>query len=243
MKHLKRKPAPKLWPIHRKELIWTVKPMPGSHPISNCIPLIFIVREILNLAKTRKEAKTIISQGKINIDGKPQRNDRFPIGLMDVVSIPDIKKTYRVIPSEKGLFLHQIGEEEADFKLFRIENKLTLEDGHTQLNLHDGRNILIREGSTEDVYRTLDTLKISLSSNEIVNHMKPVEGVTVIITGGKNIGKHGKIIAIEEKSGQKRRNSLATIEDINGKRLQTILNFIFVVGEVQPSISLPEVSY
>jgi small subunit ribosomal protein S4e len=243
MKHLKRKPAPKFWPIHRKELVWTVKPRPGSHPISRCIPLLFIAREILDLAKTRKEAKTIISQGKINVDGKSQRDDRFPVGLMDVVSIPDIKKTYRVIPSGKGLFLHQIGKEGAEFKLCRIENKSTLKDGHTQLNLHDGRNILIREGPKEDIYRTLDTLQINLSSKEIVEHMKPVEGVAAIIIGGKNIGKHGKIIAIEEKSGQKRRNSLTTIEDINGKNLQTILNFIFVIGEVQPAISLPEVSY
>ena len=108
-KHLKRKPAPRFWPIHRKELLWTIKPKPGSHPISRCIPLMLIVREMLGFAKTRKEAKTIISQEKIKVDGKTQREERFPVGLMDVVSIPEIEKAYRAIPSGKGLILHQIG--------------------------------------------------------------------------------------------------------------------------------------
>jgi ribosomal protein S4E len=34
---------------------------------------------------------------------------------------------------------------------------------------------------------------------------------------------------------------LTTIEDAAGKRFQTILDFVFVVGDGSPSISLPEV--
>ncbi len=90
-KHLKRKPAPKIWPIHRKELVWTVKPKAGSHSTSNCLPLALIIRDILGLAKTLKEAIAIISQGKILVDGKVQRDERFSTGLMDVISIPEVK--------------------------------------------------------------------------------------------------------------------------------------------------------
>jgi len=61
--HLKRKPAPKMWPIHRKEAVWTVRPKPGPHSISRSLPLALIVRDILGFAKTVKEAKNIISQG------------------------------------------------------------------------------------------------------------------------------------------------------------------------------------
>jgi small subunit ribosomal protein S4e len=59
--------------------------------------------------------------------------------------------------------------------------------------------------------------------------------------GGKNVGKHGKIVEIEESKGQKRRDLLVTIEDKNGGRFQTTVNFVFAVGETSPSISLPEV--
>jgi len=244
-KHLKRKPAPKFWSIHRKEAIWTVKPKPGPHAHSRCMPLALVLRDILKLAKTRKEAKTIISQGKIKVNGKVQREELFPTGLMDVISIPDSEKTYRVLPSEKGLILHPIGTDEAEFKLCRIENKTVVGGGHVQLNLHDGSSMLIRvddpKKPEEDVYKTLDTLKLSIPEQESMAHMKLTVGVPAIIIGGKNVGKYGKITTIEEKPSQKRRDLLVTIENKKGNRFQTTLNFIFVLGETEPSISLPGV--
>ena len=244
-KHLKRKPAPKFWPIHRKEAVWTVKPKPGPHPLSRCIPLALVVRDVLKFAKTRKEAKTIISQGKIKVDGKVQREEFFPTGLMDVISILDSEKTYCVLPSEKGLVLHPIGTEEAEFKLCRIENKTVVRGGHVQLNLHDGGSMLIRVNDPkkpeEDVYQTLDTLKLSIPEQGFVAHMKLTVGAPAIIIGGKNVGKYGKITAIEEKPSRKRRDLLVTIEDKSGNLFQTTLNFIFVLGETESSISLPEV--
>jgi small subunit ribosomal protein S4e len=92
----------------------------------------------------------------------------------------------------------------------------------------------------EDVYETLDTLKVSLPERQILEHIKLKENDFAIITGGKNIGKYGRIVAIESAKGKKRRNTLAVIEDEKGNRYQTILNFVFAVGEKQPLISLPE---
>jgi small subunit ribosomal protein S4e len=204
-----------------------------------------IIRDILGLAETQKEAKTIISQGKIKVDGKIQREERFPIGLMDVISIPALEKSYRVLPSEKGLIFHPIDKEEADFKLCRIENKNRLKGGHVQLNLHDGRNVLVKlndpKNPEEDIYRTLDVLKIRLLKQEILEHTNLAEGVPAIIIGGKNVGRHGNTIAFEQRPGQKRRNLLATIEDKDGNRFQTTIDLVFAVGGKKPWISLPEV--
>jgi small subunit ribosomal protein S4e len=201
---------------------------------------------MLGFAKTRKEAKTIISQGKIMVDGKVQRDELFPVGLMDVISIPEVKKTYRILSSRKGLTLHPIEKDEVGFKLCRIENKTIVDGGHVQLNLHDGRNILIRvkdpKKPEEDVYRTMDTLKISIPNQEVIGHMKLVKGASAIIVGGKNVGRHGKIVDIEERLGQKRRKLLVTTEDAEGKRFQTTLDFVFVTGDAEPSISLPGAS-
>ena len=240
---MKREASPKFWPIHRKEFTWAVKPRPGPHPINRCIPLVLIVREILDLAKTRKEARKIISQGKILVDGKVRRDDRFPAGLMDVISIPDLDVHYRILPSEKGLTLHQIDKEEARFKLCRIENKTTVRGGHIQLNLHDGRNLLVRgENSTspeEDTYRTLDTLMISIPDQEIIEHFRMGKGMSAIFIDGKNIGKHGMISSIEEQPNRKRRRLLVNIEDESGRIYQSILDYTFVIGNGTPRISLP----
>jgi len=243
-RHLKRKPAPEFWPIHRKEALWTVKPNAGPHQISRCIPLTLVLRDILGVAKTRSEAKTIVHDGKIVVDGKVQTEELFPTGLMDTVSIPDVEKWYRVLPNEKGLFLHPISKDEATFKLCRIENKTVLKEGKVQLNLHDGRNVLITvkdpNRPEEDVFHTLDTMKISLSNQGILGHMKLVEGAPALIVGGKNAGKHGKIVAIEQR--QKRKSSLVTIEDERGNRFQTTIDYVFVIGDTKPQISLPEAS-
>ena len=100
---LKRKPAPAFWPIHRKELPWVVKPSSGSHSLEKCVPLTLVLRDMLGVAQTRKEGKLILAQGKVLVDGKIRKRDESPVGLMDVISMPDMNKYYRVMPSHKGL--------------------------------------------------------------------------------------------------------------------------------------------
>ncbi|MGB9854031.1 MAG: 30S ribosomal protein S4e [Candidatus Bathyarchaeales archaeon] len=243
---LKRKPAPRSWPIHRKEFVWVVKPTPGPHSLETCLPLTIILRDILGVAKTRKEAKIIASQGKVCVDGKVRWDDSFPTGLMDVVSLPDAGKDFRILPSHKGLILHPITKEEASFKLCRIENKTVVNNGHIQLNLHDGSNLLVKiadpNNPQEDVYDTFDTVKISLPERQILQHVKMKENVFAIVTSGKNMGKYGKVVEIEKPKGKKRRDAIVTIEDGKGNRYQTILNFVFALGETNSLISLPEAS-
>ncbi len=243
--HLKRKPAPRFWPIQRKEYVWAVKPKPGPHSMMHSLPLATIVRDILGFARTRKEAKTIISQGKLRVNGVVRREETFPVGLMDVLTIPDAKTSYRLLPHKKGLILHPVEGDEAAFRMCRIENKTVVDDGHIQLNLHDGTNKLIQvadaKNPIEDVFKSLNVIKVSIPSGELIEQVKLEKGATALITGGKNQGTYGKIVDIEEAKDKRSRSFLATIEDEAGKRLQTILDFIFVLGAGEQRISLPEV--
>jgi small subunit ribosomal protein S4e len=199
---------------------------------------------MLGFAKTAKEAKNIISQGKITVDGKVRRDERFLVGLMDVVSVPDIKKSYRVLPSRKGLFLHPINADEAAFKLCRIEDKTIVKGGNLHLDLHDGSSSLIAVGNSqkpeEDVYHTLAVLKVSVPDRELLGQSKLTAGAPAIVIGGKNMGKYGKVTTIEEQTDKKRRDLLVTLKDVNGNQFQTILDFVFILGDAEPSISLPE---
>jgi small subunit ribosomal protein S4e len=241
---LKRKPAPRFWPIHRKEAVWIVRPSPGPHSLEKCLPLSLVLRDILEVAETRKEAKKVIAQGKVYVDGKVRRKDDFPVGLMDVISMPDLNKFYRVLPSHKGLFLNPISKEEADFKLLRVEGKTVVKNETSQIALHDGSNMLMKaEGSetpSKIVYETFDTLKLGLPEKEVLDQLKTKKGNMAIITGGKNIGKQGKIVEIEKTEAKKRRNALVVIEDEAGNRYQTILDFVFSIGGAKSLISLPE---
>lgn len=241
---LKRKPAPRFWPVHRKEFQWIVKPASGPHSTDKCLPLVLVLRDMLGLAETRREAKLIVSQGKVYVDGKVRRNDDFPVGLMDVISIPDMKKFYRIMPSHKGLMLNPISAEEANFKLFRVEDRTNLQNGIVQIALHDGSNIRVKqenaEAPQEISYATFDILKASLPGKEVLGSIKTKVGNLAVITGGKNIGKQGKIVEIEKTEAKKRRNALVVVEDEKGNRYQTILDFVFSIGSAEPLISLPE---
>jgi small subunit ribosomal protein S4e len=241
---LKRKPAPRFWPIHRKEYQWIVKPSSGPHSLEKCLPLSLVLRDILGVAKTRKEAKMIIAQGKVYVDGKVRRKDNFPVGLMDIISMPDTNEFYRVMPSHKGLMLNPISKEEAGFKLFRVENKTTTNNGAMQVALHDGSNIRVKmedpKNPPELPYATFDILKLSLPDKQVLDSLKTKEGNFALITGGKNIGKQGRIVEIEKTEAKKRRNALVVVEDAKGNRYQTILDFVFSIGGAQSLISLPE---
>ena len=242
---LKRKPAPRFWPIHRKEAVWIVRPSSGPHSLEKCLPLSLVLRDILKVAETRKEAKKIISQGKVYVDGKVRRKDDFPVGLMDVISMPDLNKFYRVLPSHKGLFLNPIGKEEARFKLLRVEDRTIVKNGTSQFAFHDGTNLRIKAEDLENpeiIYESFATLKLGLPEKQILDQLKTKKGNIAVITGGKNIGKQGKIVEIEKAVAKKRRNALVVIEDEKGDHYQTILDFVFSIGGAKSLISLPEAS-
>ncbi|MCD6154262.1 MAG: 30S ribosomal protein S4e [Candidatus Verstraetearchaeota archaeon] len=242
-RHLKRFPAPAFWPISKKAFKFAVKPSPGPHPIDRCIPLLSIVRDVLGYAENGREARKIIKEGTIKIDGRIRKDPKFPVGLMDVVEIPKTDEHYRLLPHpQKGLMVHEISKEEAKVKLCRIENKTTVKGGHVQLNLHDGRNKIIRIANPlkpeEDVYKTMDAVKISIPEQEILGHIKLEEGVLALIIGGKNIGLHGRIIKIERGFGRHR--SIVTLESIEKDIIKTSLIYTFPVGREEPEISIPK---
>ena len=242
-RHLKALAAPRFWPILRKEYTWVVKPSPGPHPIDRCMPLLLIVRNILKYAETAREARKLIAEGHFKVDGRVRRNYKYPVGLMDVIEVVTTGEYYRVIPvPTRVMDLIPIDKEEARYKLSRIENKTTVKGGHIQLNLHDGRNVLIRVSDPtnpeEDIYETLGTLQITIPEQEILNYIPLKEGVIAIISGGRNVGRVGRVVSI--KRGMRRYRSIVTLEDKHGNKFQTSLDYVFPIGIDEPLIKLPE---
>lgn len=240
---LKRKPAPKFWPIHRKELPWVVKPSSGPHSLQNCLPLTLVLRDLLGVASTRKEAKLILTEGKVQVNGVVRKQDDFPVGLMDVISMPDSNQYYRVVPSHKGLVVSKISKEDAKYRLARVEDKITTTAG-VQIALHDGTNMLVKvadpKNPVEVTYDTFDILKINIADGQVAETLKTKEGNTAVITGGKNIGVQGKIVEIEKAEAKKRRQALVVVEDEKGARCQTILDYIFSIASNEQPVIVAE---
>ena len=236
--HLKRLAAPEYWPVHRKEAPWAPKPNPGAHKSSMCLPLELIVRDELRLARNRREASKVLANGKVKVDGRARIERNYPTGLMDVVEFTDANLAYRVLPVKgKGLGIVRITKEEAKFKLCKILRKTTAPGKHVQYGTHDGRSItpLAGEGETSN-YSTNDTLRISIPTQRVLNHIKFDKGNCAIVTAGRNLGRSGKIIELQP--GTATRPAMVRIEDNSGNKFDTMLDYTFVVGTNEPTIKL-----
>lgn len=236
-KHLKRLPAPRHWPIKRKHGKFTTRVIPGPHPKEQCLTLAILLREVLGHAENMREVKTILSSGQVFVDGRPRKDPRYPVGLMDVVEIKSSDERYRLVPKRRGgLRLVSIDEKEIGFKLSKIERKQMVTGGKVQLTLHDGRNLILPDGSKSSDFNTLDTLMISLPDQGLMESI-PLEPKThAIVTQGRNIGIDGKVIAVEKRIGT--HASIVTLEDSDGNRFQTALEYVFVLGKNKPKINL-----
>lgn len=202
--------------------------------MNTSIPTTIILRDQLKYAHTAREAKSLIKNGKMLIDGKIRKDEKFPVGLMDVVTIPDTGENFRVLPDHGGkLKFIAISADEAQFKLCRIVGKTSLKTGKTQLNLHDGNNIVL---STEaDQYKVNDVLKIKVPEKEIQDSIEFKEMQQVIITGGRSQGAQGVLIGLGTEPGWKK---TAIIRTLAGDDIRTLSKYLFVVGSNEPVITL-----
>ena len=219
-KHMKSLNAPRPLKIHRKERKWTIRGSPGAHSIQKSIPLGIIIRNYLNLTDTLKEARRVLADAQITVDGTIRKEYKYPCGLMDVISIPKIKKDYRILYDRRGkLTLVEIGSTESSWKLCRIENKSNIKDNKIQLNLHDGRNIIVKK----DEYKTGDVLKISFEKQKIEDTFKYEKGTVSVITGGSHIGELANIEDIETIQSSK-----PNLTKMKGKTdFTTLQNYVF----------------
>ena len=222
MTHLKRLGVPKTWPIPRKGLTFAVTPSPGPHPKKECMPLRIILRDLLGYADSAKETRSILSHGKLLVDKKPRKSSKFPVGLMDMIEIPEAKQHFRMITSKSGLGLEKISEADSAKKFCKIRSKTTLKGGIQQLNLHDNKNILVKK----DNYRVGDTIIISLPDQKILKHLKLEKGAQCLITAGRNIGSWGKIKDIETKEHMLEKPTITI--DTDKREIKTLRKYIFV---------------
>jgi small subunit ribosomal protein S4e len=236
-KHLKRLPAPRHWPIKRKAGKFTTRVIPGPHPKEYSLTLAIILRELLEHANDMREVKVILSAGQIMVDGRTRKDPRYPVGMMDVLEITSSGELFRLIPKRRGgLRLVPIEDSEKGIKLCRIEKKIIASGGRVQLTLHDGRNILLPKEADPSEYHNLDTLKIAVPDQEILELIPLKTGVQAIVSRGRNVGIEGKVIEIERRFGT--HASTVTLESSDGTRFQTALEYVFALGIDEPEITV-----
>ena len=223
-RHLKAYAAPKSWTLLRKVTKWILRPQPGKHPLLQSLPVGLLLKQ-LGAAQTTREAKKIVNNKAVLVDGKIIKDIHQGVGFMDTIQVkPNI--TLRCTLDEKGkLQFTTITAGELTKKVCSITGKQTVPGGKTQLNLSDGRNIL----SDKKEYNVGDSLLIEVPEQKIAGHFTLANGSTAFLTGGKHTGVIG------------------TIDDIQGDRIwctagkekiETLKRFAYVIGTDKPAVKL-----
>ena len=196
--HLKRLVAPRTWPLLRKSAVFVSRPHAGGHNQFFSLPLVLIVRDILGFALTSKEARAMVRAGQILVDGKPARDIRQSVGIMDIVQFPLVKKNFIISLSPKGkLILLPLSEKHAGVKICSVKKKSVIKGNKKQVHCHDGRTLL------SDVAVSIrDSLLLKLPSQEVAEHLPFKEGATVLVLRGRHKGSlcEVKSIAQQEKT-------------------------------------------
>lgn len=198
-----------------------------------------VVRDWLGKAATAKEAEVIVKSGKVLVDGRTVKEPRFPVGLMDVLTIPETGERYRVLPFyRRGLGLLEIDGRESGFKLGLIVGKQHVRGGGLQFTLHDGRNVLFKEPTEKErSIMTHDVFKVELPSGRVLAHLKFSTGLYGLIFRGSRSGLHGPILSYEEVRRYPAKQ-LVTVQTSEGT-ISTVLDYVMPVGEGEPWLKLP----
>jgi small subunit ribosomal protein S4e len=204
-KHQKRLSVPKSWPVERKTETFTVKADAGPHGEAG-VPLLIILRDVLEYADSRKEARYALNQNNVLINGKAVSDEERPVGMFDIMAFTEREEYYRVFPGEGGrLALTPIDEESAGSKLGKIVNKQHVPGGDVQLTLHDGQTLTVDEDSE---YGGGDSIVVANEDDEIVAHFPYQEGELVTAVAGAHAGDIGRIDEIQITPGSSENNVL-----------------------------------
>lgn len=219
-KHIKRITIPRTWPIPKKGLKYIIRPQVGKNT-ELCLPICVIFRDMLKLVETRNELKQVLSAKDIMLNNKVVKDVIQSVGLFDIISVPKIKKNYRLeVSTNKKLIISETSSKDSDQKPYKVIGKTMLKKGKIQLNLYEGINFI---GNKEDIKKVKvnDTLLVDLKQNKIIKHIPLKQGSFAWIIKGKHIGNKGDITEVS--------NNFVII-NAEGTKIKTTIENIYITN-------------
>lgn len=204
--HLKRRTISKSWPIPRKGTKYLVVP---SHDKENGIPLLLILRDLLGLAKDRKEVQNIINQKLVSVNGRTAKKANLSVLPLDIIEVGE--KAYELTFSDNGKF--EVRETARKEQILKVADKKILKNKKIQLNFLYGKNMI-----SDEKINVGDS--VILKEKKIIKILPMEKGKEVLIVAGKYKGQEGKIEKIE--------NRMASIS-CKDKKIKIPVNNIMVV--------------
>lgn len=186
---------PKTWPLQRKDKKY-ITVGKGTQKQELSISLLVALRDMLKVLATKAEAKKLLKEGNVIVNGRIVKDIKVAIGLFDRLHIKKLEQYYSIYLTEKGkLSLIEINEKKSEKKPCKIIGKKVLAKNKLQINCNDGRNFILEH--VKSSLKVGDSLIVELKTNKIAEHLPLAKGAFVMIIAGRNLGKHGKIETID----------------------------------------------
>jgi small subunit ribosomal protein S4e len=195
--HRKRSGIPKAWPLPRKAKGKRYVAMP-AHKKSSSLSILCVLRDILGIAQTKKEAKHILHNEGVKINNNVRKSVLFPVQIFDTISIEKLGKYYRLEIVNRKFTLKEIKAAEAEKKVVKISGKKILGPKEIQMNLEDGTNL-----NTKDKFNVGDSVIYNTSKNTVEKVLPLKVDAKVEIVSGKHAGEKGTIKKIIDLAREK----------------------------------------
>lgn len=234
-KHLKRIRAPKSWMMDKMGGVFATRPSQGPHKLRESMPLHIILKRKLGYSLNNKESITILNEkdNEVKIDGKVRRDLKFPVGLMDVITIPKTGDKFRLFYDEKRRFtLLKISDKETSKKLVKI---VRVEIGPNKIPYmvtHDARTIRFPDSAIH----VGDSLLYNFETATVEKHFTLAVGHKGLVTSGNNLGRIGTVQSIVKKLGN---IAVVTLKDEAGHVFNTRIGNVFIIGDSKVAVTLP----
>jgi small subunit ribosomal protein S4e len=218
-RHTKRIAVPKHIPLsNKKEKMFLMTAHPGPHGKNMSYSLGVLMRDVLGITKTAAEARMVIREGGVLVDGKARREIKFPVGLMDSVSIPKAGLLYRMVVDKKGR-LKPADSTNGKSKICKVVGKRTDKGGKLKITLHDGRNM-----PSDNNIKVGDSVIISVPEQKLSKVLKLEAGAKCLVTEGKHAGTVAALESlIERKDSWTEAKLKGDVEFI------TVAKYLFVI--------------
>ena len=224
--HQTRLSVPKSWPVERKTETFTVKADAGPHGADG-VPLVVLLRDVLGYVDSTKEARYVITEGSVLVNGEHVNDEGRPIGMFDILGFAERDEHYRVFPDQGGrLSLTPIDADAAGSRLGRVVGKQLVPGGDTQVTLHDGATLLV---DGDEPYAPKDSLVVDNETKDVVAHFAYEEGALVTAVRGQHAGRIGELAEINVTLGSG--DNTVVVDELDGDTFETIEEYVVVIDE------------
>lgn len=208
---------PTAWPVKRKNIAFISKPNPGSHKLDYSVSLLLLLRDVLGYAQNAKEARYIVNNQTVNVNGKKATSIKKPLGLFDVVEFPLIEKRFVILFDEFGKI--KLVNKKDNNLILKVVGKKHAKGKKYQLNAMNGYNLYVDEKTFKKI-SVGDSVSYDPVKKKVLSTIPLDKKSFVYIFNGKYRGQFGQVEDFVHFSGLAKDTADIIIDGVSQKTLK-----------------------